>query len=95
MPHKYPQVTQAQLELWLTDPTTRKYFQCLAWHVEQNVEFVGGASFISDDSSKTYAQLIGLIGERGGLELAIDYESIFKQHDMLEPHEDIDDGEEI
>ena len=43
---KYPRVTQAQLELWLSDPTTQKYLMCCGFACKDIDNFMSHGGYV-------------------------------------------------
>ena len=97
-PDQHPRVSLAQLQLWLADPTTQKYKKCLKWLIEQNKEFLGSGDWAVADGDELLTTVSGILGQRDGIELCIDFESVFNKHEMLEveqpeqPEEESTDG---
>ena len=85
-------VTRAQLEIWLIDPTTKKYLHCLQRCIESNIAYMGEGRFVLDDPFRTHAIASGLIGERQGFQMALDYKTVLSQFELLEPGEAHEDG---
>lgn len=84
-PDQYPRVTQAQLQLWLSDPTTQKFHQCLKWNIEQNKEFLGSGDWANPDGDQMLTTVAGILGQRDGIESCLDFTAVFNRHQMLEP----------
>ena len=85
MEDKYKRVTQAQLEIWLDNPVTQKYLQCLGWSKEQIQEVLGKGGYIdSDNNDKSMNRIHSALGEQAGLEKAQDPTAILIAHQMLE-----------
>ena len=81
--------------MWLADPTTQKYKQCLEWLIEQNKEFLGSGDWAVAVGDELLTTVAGILGQRDGIELCIDFESVFNKHEMLEveqPEEESTDG---
>lgn len=90
--HEHPQVTRVSLEIWMHDPTTQKYLQCLAWYVEQSVEHMGNGGCVKDTAEQTYRASSVNLAVREALTGCQDVEDILNGHDMLEAVEVTEDG---
>ncbi len=82
---QHPQVTRSQLQLWLADPTTKKYLQCLEWSYEQNAEATGMYMFVRGTDEETIHELYRSVGESQCFTHCLDVETTLDRHKMLEP----------
>lgn len=93
MTDKHKRITQAQMEIWLENSTTKTYLQCLKWSGEQVEEILGNGSHIDPTNNDLSMNRIhSVLGQKIGLVNASDPTSIFNIHEMLElPKEQEDD----
>ena len=86
----YPQVTPEQIELWLNNSVTKVYFQCLGWKRKDIRNQAGEGQFIdSSNADLTHAMAHVSMGQRDGVQMAMDHESLFSEFNMiLLPKED-------
>jgi len=88
-PDQYKRITQAQFEIWLDNPVTIAYMQCLEWSAAQIEETMSKGGFIdSSNADLTMSQLHSAMGEARGLIDATFPEILFEKHEMLELRED-------
>ena len=97
---RYKRITQVQLEIWLADPVTKVYFQCIRWRVDENIELMGNGDYIHNaDPVITQIASQCAIAERETYLGLSDINDILNGHkfNMLEPpeppKEESDDGE--
>ena len=81
---EYPQITPAQLEIWMDSPVTKTYLQCLEWSADQIKEILGNGGMIdSSNSDLTHARLHSALGEKTGLLRATDPDIVMRTHKMI------------
>lgn len=78
-----PIVTPAQFEIWMEDPTTKKYLDCLDMVVQDRVEHLGDAEWVDKDPDINQGIILTNLGERSGLTIAVHPEKVFIACDML------------
>ena len=82
---KYPRITQDQISIWLADPVTKTYFQCLHWMKEDVMDDMGkGGCIDSTNSDHTFAKSNVNLGYQQGLTYAYDYKLLFNRFAMVE-----------
>ena len=92
MTDKHKRITQAQFDIWINDPTTKTYLQCLKWSAEQMAEVIGNGGFIdSSNNDITVNQLYDSLGIKSGLLQAADPKPILTIHQLLEEEEEEND----
>lgn len=81
---KYPQVTDTQVELWLANPVTRVFVQCLGWKNADSVE-AAGTGKVTDSSSAdmTHAMLHRSFGHQDAFKEAADPERMLEFYQMI------------
>ena len=85
MEDKHKRISQAQLDIWLDNPVTKTYLQCLMWCSEQRREIVGGGALIDATNNDCSMNNIHMtLGEETAFSLASKPEPIFHVHKMLE-----------
>jgi len=73
------------MEIWLDNPVTKTYLQCLEWSGEQIGEVLSKGGFVdSTNNDHTSNQIHSALGEQEGLSKACDPTAIFTIHEMLE-----------
>ena len=82
---KHKRATQAQFDIWIDNPVTRVYLQCLKWSAEQAEEIAGNGSLIdSSNNDLSMNHIHGVMGQKIGLITASNPESLFNTHEMIE-----------
>lgn len=88
MEDKYKRVTQAQFDLWIDNPVTKTYLQCLEWSAEQIAESLGKGSNVDSSNNDLSMNIIhSRLGEKVGLLKAANPIDQFITHEMLEDKE--------
>jgi len=81
----YKQITQDQLELWLNNPVTKTYLQCLWWSQDQIKEIMGNGNLIDRSSMEnTYGQMREAEGQKQGYLSSTDVLGQLMMHSMLD-----------
>ena len=81
---QYPQVIPEQIQLWLNDPVTKVYLQCLDWFKEEVNESASNGSIVdSSCADLTHAMIHQNLGQQQGLTSAIGYQSLFARFGMI------------
>jgi hypothetical protein len=81
----YKRITQAQLEIWLNDPTTRAYLQSLYWSKQQYEEIQGNGSLMNKRSAElTYGNMMENEGLKSGYTNSMNAIEELERHDLLE-----------
>jgi hypothetical protein len=90
-----PRLTQAQYELWIDQPVTKQYLQCLEWSGERIAEALGRGGFVnSRNNDETCNSIHSALGEVEGLLKASEPFEIFIEHEMITlPEEEPQDVE--
>lgn len=82
---KHQRISQAQFEIWLENPVTLVYLQCLEWSAEQITEILGNGGYVdSNNNDRSMNMLHSATGEQGGLKKAGIPRGIMDAHRMLE-----------
>ena len=64
-PLEFPQVTEAQLEIWLASPVTEAYLDCLDWKRRDTIEAAGSGKLTdSSNADMTHALLHRSLGQQ-------------------------------
>jgi len=88
---QYRELTQSQLEIWLNDPVTKTYLQCLWWSQDQVKEVMGSGLLVDRSSMEnTYGQIREAEGQKTGLSQAMDIVGQLRRHKMIEEDADIE-----
>ena len=83
---QYKQLSQSQVELWLNNPVTKAYLQCLWWSQDQISEVIGsGDLFDRGSMENTFRQLAEAEGEKNGYLGALRVVEELNRHEMLDP----------
>ncbi len=91
MEDKFKRISKAQLDIWVDNPVTKTYLQCLDWSAEQCREVLGSGHLIdSTNNDKSMNAVHSALGEARGYEKSGLFIDIFNVHKMLE-EEDSDD----
>ena len=73
------------MEIWLDNPVTKTYLQCLEWSAEQVSEVLGNEGLIdSENNDHTSNAIHSALGKKRGLLDACDPSTIITLHEMLE-----------
>jgi len=90
-----PLITQAQFEIWLSDPVTRRYLYALDEIVRLHKQDMGEGAFVHlTDSYKTQSESLMSLGTREGMTMAGNPEAILLECELLEPKEEPKESEE-
>ena len=82
---EYKQITQAQLEIWLNDQTTKAYLQSLYFSHSQHEEMQGDGQLVDFHSAeRTYGLMMENEGVKQGYLKAMNVIYELDQHDLLE-----------
>ena len=72
-------------DIWLDNPVTKTYLQCLEWSGEQIAEILGNGGFVdSTNNDRTSNQIHSALGEKEGLIKAGNPNGLLITHEMLE-----------
>ena len=80
---KYPRITQAQFEIWMAMPATKRYLQCLKWEIEHAEEDLKPV-LNPNNSDASHAYLFELQGFTTALEMASDPLTILKRSEIYD-----------
>ncbi len=84
MEDKFKRITQAQFDLWIDNPVTKAYLQCLEWSAEKISEALGKGALVASDNNDTTCNAIhSALGQQGGFRLAQSVQERFLEHEML------------
>lgn len=62
---EFPQVTEAQVELWQASPVTKTFLQCLEWKRQDTVDAAGSGKLTDSSSADlTHALLHRALGQQ-------------------------------
>lgn len=85
MEDKHQRVTQPQYDLWIDNPVTQAYLQCLKWSAEQQEEIIGNGSLIDNSNNDLSMNRIQYAdGASFGFKSSSNPISHFKLHEMIE-----------
>ena len=85
MTDKHKRFSQAQMEIWLDNPVTKIYLQCLEWSGEQAEEIAGNGSVIDiGNNDRSMNSIHSLFGQKIGLTTASKPIALFNAHQMIE-----------
>jgi len=74
------------VELWLKDPVTRTYLQCLWWSQDQLREALGnGAGINLASMEETFSKTVITEGKKQGYMSALAVQDELRRHEMLDP----------
>ena len=103
MTDKHKRITQTQYDIWIDDPTTKTYLQCLKWSAEQIAESLGnGAGIDTSNNDLSMNQISTAMGKKSGFIEASGWsvndnniesfnpKPVFTIHKLLEEEEDND-----
>ena len=89
MEDSHKRISQAQFDIWIDNPVTLMYIQCLRWSEDQIQEALGHGGFIdSNNNDKTCNQIHSALGEQRGYLKAQNPISFFVNHQMIEAPEE-------
>lgn len=90
MEDKHKRISQDQLDIWMDNPVTRTYLQCLEWSAEQISEVLSKGGLVNPENNDHTSNRIHLaLGNRIGLSHALNVKGAIIAHEMLEdPKED-------
>ncbi|MGI9251417.1 MAG: hypothetical protein ACR2PR_09480 [Pseudohongiellaceae bacterium] len=94
---QHPQVTDSQIEIWLTNPVTAAFFSCLQWKLEDTRDAAGSGSLTDSSSADlTHALLHRALGQQDAYADAQHAENLLEHYGMVYhiPTEDDDAGSE-
>jgi len=80
---KYPRVTQAQFEIWMNNPVTKRYLQCLEWEIAHAKEDLK-PTLDPANADSSHAYLFELRGTTAAFTKASDPLTILKRSEMYE-----------
>ena len=81
---QYPQVTQEQIDLWLTNPVTKTYLQCLEWFNADVIDEASTGSIVDTASADvTHAMIHMNLGHQQGLNTAMNHQELLSRYDMV------------
>ncbi len=91
---KHSQVTEIQVEIWLSDPTTRMLMQCLEWKRLDTKDSAGSGEIVdSSNSDLTHAMIHRALGQQDVYADLQTPEALFDYYEMIdhpEPPEEIE-----
>ena len=88
MQDKHKRLSQAQFDIWIDNPVTKVYLQCLEWSAEQAEEIAGSGSLIdSSNNDLSMNHIHGVMGQKIGLTTASNPEQLLNTHKLLEEEE--------
>lgn len=80
-----PQVTKAQVELWLDNPVTKTLVKCLQWQANDIRDEIGNGSFLDQaNADLTLSRLSKLLGMADGFDAASKVEFMLNHYAMIE-----------
>ena len=88
MADSYPRISRDGIRLWLEQPETKAFLQCLAWYREQLEDVRKAAGFVADTHDKTTENLYRNLGAdqcAGDFERA---ESLLEMYGLIEEGDD-------
>jgi len=89
----YPQVTQDQIDLWLSNPVTKAYLDCIKWYCEEVTSTLGDGSCVdSSNADLTLSHIHLAMGQQQGLESAGDYIDLLSRFKMIEEREETEEA---
>lgn len=91
MEDKHKRITQSQFDIWISNPVTKTYLQCLMWSAEQCREVLGSGNLIdSTNNDKSMNSIHSALGEARGYEKSTQLADILNVHKMLEEEDSND-----
>ncbi len=98
-PLEFPQVTEADIELWRANRVTRAYLRCLAWKADDQRDAAGtGVLVDSSNADLTHALLHRALGQRdawleaGKPEPLLEFYAMIFHPPSEDEEEEADDG---
>lgn len=92
---EHPQVTEVQVALWLAEPTTRTFLQCVEWKRLDTRDAAGSGEIVdSSNSDLTHALIHRALGQQDVFQEIQNPESILDHYGMIdhpEPEETKDE----
>ena len=92
---EYPQVTEIQVEIWLGDPVTKTFIQCLDWSRLDAQEQAGSGELVDSSSADlTHALLHRSLGLQDAYTKLSDPGTVLEYYEMIShppPPEDEDE----
>ncbi len=83
-PLEFPQVTEAQPEIWLANPVTKVYMRCLEWKADDQRDLAGTGKLVDSSSADTtHALLHRALGQRDAYGEAQKPQSMFDFYEMV------------
>jgi len=93
---QYPQITEDQLEIWLSSSVTQTYLQCLNWFLEDVKDEANDDKLVdSSNSDLTFANIHVNMGHKQGLRSAMDYKTLMNRLEMIEPKKEAEPDKEV
>lgn len=92
-PLEFPQVTEADIELWRANRVTRAYLRCLEWKADDQRDLAGTGKLVDSSSADmTHALLHRALGQRDAYAEAREPEKVLEFYAMIfhPPSEDED-----
>lgn len=84
MEDKYPRISQAQFDIWIDNPVTKTYLQCLEWSGEQVEEVLGKGGYIDPSNNDlSMNRVYNALGQKTGLTNASKPWDIMITHEMI------------
>ena len=81
---QYPQLTEPQVEIWLAQPVTKTFLQCLQWKWLDVRDQAGvGALVDSSNADMTHALLHRALGQQDGYAEAGQPETLMDHYEMI------------
>lgn len=81
---EFPQVTEAQVELWLASPVTKTFLQCLEWKRLDTVDQAGTGKLTDSSSADlTHALLHRALGQQDAYTGAQRCEQLLEFYEMI------------
>jgi len=81
---EFPQVTEAQVELWQASPVTKTFLQCLEWKRLDNVDSAGTGKLVDSSSADlTHALLHRSLGQQDAYTEAQRTEQLLDFYEMI------------
>ncbi len=81
---EHPQVTEAQVEMWLANPVTKAFIACLNWKRKDTRDQAGDGSIVdSSNADLTHGLLHRALGQQDGFRDAADPEDLLEHYEMI------------
>ena len=82
---EHKQVTEAQVEIWLTNPVTLTLLQCLEWNRLDSRDAAGSGTLVDSSSADlTHALLHRNLGQQDAYRECEDPVQIFEHYEMID-----------